>query len=100
MMAVLALLMTGCIRASVPVNAIKADLSKGTVAISNPKNMKLTGVHIKADKNGTASVDIDSAESIMDPAIITTTADGQVKMFNAVGDNVLKAVQAATAAKP
>jgi len=93
-----ALIGPGCVRDSVPVYKLTVDLRKGQAAITNPKDTTITNLKVSSDTNGAVSVSADSISSKMNPDVITTTGDAQVKMINAIGDNVTKGIAAGAAA--
>ena len=85
---------TGCISSIVPKTTIKGSIGGAPFSLTSPKNSKLTNVEIKATTNGCVSIKIGSLETIMDPAVITTTADGQVKLVDAGVNAAIKVMSA------
>lgn len=85
----------------VPQTKISGSINGQPFEVRSPKDSKLTGLTVEVVSHdqfgGTnrTTLKLDSLEAKMNPEIISTTADGQVKLVNAIGENILKA--AATA---
>lgn len=91
----------GCIGRMVPKTTISGYLDGQPFALTSPKDSKITGLKITAQSGGLTnyvSISIESLEARMNPEVITTTADGQVKMINAVADGVIKGIGATAGA--
>jgi hypothetical protein len=98
------LLATGCsIRNSVPRTSIAGSIAGQPFTIDAPKNTDLKGLEILAEADGSVIIKVESLITKMDPEVITTTGDAQVKMLQAAGELALKGVgtvAAAAAGKP
>lgn len=76
-LALLAIL-TGCI--IVPQTKISGSLNGQPWGLACPKNVELTGLEIVASTNS-ISAKIQSLKTVMDPAVISTTAEGQALLL-------------------
>jgi hypothetical protein len=75
------MLLTGCIGTMVPKTEIKGAIGGQPFSLTSPKDSELLGLEIKADTNGTVAIKIQSLKATMNPAIITTTAEGQALLI-------------------
>jgi uncharacterized membrane protein len=91
-------LLCGCMAWQVPKTTIAGSIGGKPFYLSSPKNTTLSGLQVTAATNGTVSISVSNLTAQMDPNVITTTADAQVKMINAVAASVAGAVGTATAA--
>lgn len=83
------LLLSGCIAASVPKTVITGSIGGKPFTLSSPKDSDLAGLKITADTNGAVSITLTSLAVRMNPDVITTTGDAQVKLVNAVAAGVI-----------
>ena len=98
----LILTLTGCMALSVPRTQISGTINGQPFTLSTPKDSEMKNLMIEVrgvDHFGTnyTAISIDSLEANMNPEIITTTADRQIKMIQAIGSEIRST--AATAAK-
>lgn len=80
--------LTGCIRSMVPRTHISGTIAGQPFTIEAPKDAKLRGLEVIAEADGSVSIAIAELETRMNPDVISTTADAQVKMFEAVGREI------------
>lgn len=78
--------LTGCVRSIVPQTQISGSLGGKPFHAGFPKNVRIGSLAITANTNGTVSLMISNLETIMDPQVITTTSDAQVKLVKAGGE--------------
>ena len=91
-----ALALTGCV--NVPKTIISGAINGVPFSLTSPKDSKLTGLEITAQTGGLTNymrISVQSLEAKMNPEVITTTADGQVKLINAVGSEIRSGMAAA-----
>jgi hypothetical protein len=81
-------LLTGCIAHSVPRTKITGSIAGQPFTLEAPKDADLRGLAIIAENDGAVSIEIESLVTRMNPEVITTTAEGQVKMISAVGAEI------------
>lgn len=102
MVAVMVAVLCGCV--NVPKSKISGTINGIPFTVESPKDSKLQGltVEVRGTDNfgGTnfARVRLDSMEAHMNPEVITTTGDAQVKLVNAIGEHIIKGMGAAAAA--
>jgi hypothetical protein len=89
--ALLLIFTTGCIARSVPRTSIAGSIGGRPFKIEAPKDISLSQLKISADTNGVVSISIESLTARMNPDVITTTAEGQVKMIHAIGEQMREA---------
>lgn len=88
--------LTGCMNLVVPKTSIKGYLMGQPFSLTSPKDSMVTNLDITAEgTNGSVRLHIDSLTSKMNPEVITMTADGQVKIINAVGEQVRQTINSA-----
>jgi len=91
--------LAGCtINRQVPKTTITGTVAGKPFAISTPKDSDLTGLHIKADTNGTVSVDIEHLSAFMNPTNISATGDAAEKIVTATGTQVVNGFNAGASA--
>jgi len=82
----------GCMNMLVPKTVISGEISGAPFMLSSPKDATLNGLKVTSWNMGAfsnhVSIEIQSVTSKMNPEVITTTADGQVKLIEAVGTQV------------
>lgn len=93
---------SGCaLSAQIPKTSVSGTISGQPFTLITPKDSKLTGLRIEAQGGAFTNwcrISIESLEAHMNPEVITTTADGQAKLIQSVGDATAKAFQAGGAA--
>lgn len=98
----IALCCAGCVGLTVPRTTISGVINGQPFSVSSPKDSKLNGLEIVSQSGGLTNfvaVRIQSVETRMNPEVISTTADAEVKMIQAVGSEIRSAAaSAATAA--
>lgn len=75
------LVLCGCV--AVPKTTITGTISGQPFTLSSPKNSTLTNLDVTASTNGSVSIHVGSLVTVMDPAVITTTAEGEAKLVQA-----------------
>lgn len=88
-------LLTGCV--FVPKTTISGNIGGHPFALSSPKDTTLTGLNIVAETNGSVQIVVSHLQSKMNPDVISTTAQGQVDLINAVSSAVQQAMAAGAA---
>jgi hypothetical protein len=88
------ILLPGCMALSVPRTVIRGEIAGQPFELVTPKDSELTDLLIEVrgtdawgGSNYTA-VSIGGLRANMNPQVITTTADGQVKLIQAVGSEL------------
>ena len=94
----IALALSGCVM--VPKTIITGSLGGAPFTFSGPKNCTLGSMVITAGTNGSLSLVISNLQTIMDPAVITTTGDAQAKLITATANGVIQRMAAAAAKAP
>lgn len=89
------LVLTGCV--VVPKTIINGQINGQPFSISSPKDSTITGLLIIASSNS-VSVKIESLSTRMNPDVITTTGDAQIKMIQAISTATAQAVGAGVSA--
>jgi hypothetical protein len=97
------LCLCGCVASSVPKTVLSGSLGGQPFALQTPKDSELKNLMIEVRGSDTwggsnyTAISIESLKANMNPAVITTTAEGQVQMIQAVGAEIR--ATAASAAK-
>lgn len=95
-------MLCGCV--NVPKTRLAGTIGGVPFSLESPKDSKLQGLTVEVighdSFGGTnfARVRLDSMEAKMNPEVITTTGDAQVKLVNAIGQNVINGIAAGAAA--
>ena len=98
MLLVACLLFSGCMAQSVPKTTITGSIAGQPFAISTPKDSSLQGLSEMASTNGSVSIQIQSLQATMNPAVITMTGDAEAKIIGAVASGVSSALGTAAGA--
>ena len=79
----LLLSLTGCIGMIVPRTQISGTLGGQPFKLASPKNSDIGYLSVTVATNGTLMLVLSNLHVVMDPAVITTTAEGQAKLVQA-----------------
>ena len=88
------LFLTGCIAMSVPRTTITGTVAGKPFKFEGPKDVDLSSLTITATAAGDLTLTITGLKSVMNPEVITTTGDAQVKLVQAGADAVVKTLGA------
>lgn len=98
LLALLTMGFSSCFTVQVPANSVTFRSSSGQLTIVHPQNTSLTNLDVEIGTNGTVHAKIGGLVTFNNPAVIDSTAAGQVAIAKQHGENAVKAFNAGAAA--